>query len=183
MNTKSMIITCAALLFACTGAVASDRAGFERMPSGTYAQLLGDAGHAYDRKDYNKAFPRIQRAACAGDKTSQVLLGRMYILGQGTEKNDLKGYAWITAAAEYRFPRFTSLAGRLEQALTAEQRSKGNTLADSYKQHYGLVATQMDCQGSARPGAKIVDRVICTPQTAGGLDVWVHRCEGGKAEP
>jgi len=176
MNAKITMITGTALIFAYAIAFASDPADFERMSSGTYAQLLRDGAHAYNRKDYKRAFAKIERTACAGDKTSQALLGRMYILGQGTQKNDLKGYAWISTAAEYRFPRFTSLARRLEQALSEAQRSKGNALANSYRQQYGLVATHMDCQGEWRPGTKIVDRVVCSPQIAGGQEVSVRRC-------
>lgn len=154
----------------------TDKADFSRVPSAGYTHELHEGMRAYNRKDYEQAFALLRRAACAGDKTSQAMVSRMYILGHGTHKDDLKGYAWIRTAAEFRFRDFTSLAHRLEQALTPEQRTTGNALANEYRKRYGLVATHMDCQGEARPGAKIVDRVICAPENAGGAVVWVHRC-------
>src|SRR5512144_1066015 len=82
---------------------ASDPAQFERVQDDAYFNSLREATSAYDAKDYARAFALNQRAACAGDKTSQAILGRMYLLGQGTERNDLTGYAWIKLAAEFNF--------------------------------------------------------------------------------
>src|SRR5664279_3382894 len=80
---------------------AVDSAVFERVPEDVYQQMLHDGGMAYEHKDYPQAFKLTQRTACAGDKTSQEMLGRMYVLGQGVARDDLTGYAWLKLAAEF----------------------------------------------------------------------------------
>jgi len=161
----------------CAIAGAADPA-FERMTSADYAVLMRDSTHAYNRKDYAKAFPLMQRLACGGDKSSQFTLGGMYILGQGVGKDELEGYAWIKLAAEFSFTDYTSLAGKLTQALGDEQRAKGDARAEELHRQYGLVATGMSCHGEPRHGGYVIDSVICSPPTDGG-QVRVRRC-GGK---
>ncbi len=175
MKYARLLLCCAGLSLG-VAALARDKTELERVPAASFTDQWQQGIRAYNRKDYTRAFPLLERMACAGDKTSQLLVGRMYILSQGTEKDDLKGYAWIKTAAEFRFRDFTSLAHQLEQALDPQQRKDGNALAQKYRQHYGLVATRMDCRGAARHGAKIVDSVVCSPQSAGGSDVWLQSC-------
>jgi TPR repeat protein len=93
---------------------AMDNAVFERVPADKYEDMLRDGGLAYDHKDYARAFELTRRTACAGDKTSQAIVGRMYLLGQGVTRDDFTGYAWIKLAAEFKFSEFTSLAHKLE---------------------------------------------------------------------
>src|SRR5512147_89376 len=81
-------------------ALAADDAVFEQIQPGAYTDMLRDASMAYDRKDYDQAFALNRRTACGGDKTSQAILGRMYVLGQGAQRDDIAGYAWIKLAAE-----------------------------------------------------------------------------------
>jgi TPR repeat protein len=156
----------------------ADEPQFERMQSDAYKAMLRDATVVYDRKDYARAFELNRRAACAGDKTSQAILGRMYLLGQGTSKDEINGYAWIKVAAEFRFADFTSLAHKLEEAMTAEQRAKGSARADELRKDYGLAATNMSCRGESVHGVYLIDGVGCTPPSAGGGTVLVHRCAG-----
>lgn len=177
MNVMKTLKLCCVMLLAHASAWATDMQRFDRISSSSYSRSLNDGFRVYNRKQYSRAFGLVERAACAGDKTSQALLGRMYILGQGTAKNGVKGYAWIRTAAEFRFPQFTSLAAKLEDALSPSQRTAGNALAHEYRQRYGLVVTHMDCQGEARHGAKLIDSVVCSPKYAGGADVWVRRCD------
>lgn len=158
------------------GAWALDTEQFERMQSDAYFDSLREATAAYDRKDYDRAFALNHRAACAGDKTSQAIVGRMYLLGQGTPRNDLTGYAWIKLAAEFNFADFTSLARKLEGALSPDMREKGNALADSLRKLYGLAATNMSCHGVSRHGVYLIDSVVCTPGSGGGGELEVRRC-------
>ena len=155
---------------------AADPAQFERVQNDAYFNSLRDATSAYDAKDFARAFALNHRAACGGDKTSQAILGRMYLLGQGTERNDLTGYAWIKLAAEFNFADFTSIARKLEGALTPEMREKGNALSDSLRKSYGLAATNMSCHGVSRHGVYLIDSVVCTPGSAGGGELELRRC-------
>lgn len=160
----------------CASAFAAAKPGFDRITAAEYKHNLHDGIHAYNRRDYARAFPLLKRAACAGDKTSQALVGQMSILGQGTQKDDLTGYAWIKTAAEFHFTDFTRLARRLERALSPERRVVANERAQRFLSDYGMRTTQMGCRGESRHGAHMIDTVVCTPADAGGPYVWVHRC-------
>jgi hypothetical protein len=164
------IVVCAAV------AHASDNAGFERVPTDKYADMLREGGIAYDHKDYARAFELNKRTACAGDKTSQAILARMYLLGQGIARNDYAGYAWIKLAAEIKFGDFTSLSRKIEGALTPPQLAQAQAAAAELRKNYGLAATSMSCRGESRHGAYIIDSVVCTPQSDGGGMVLLRRC-------
>ncbi len=156
--------------------VATATVAFDHVPSGQYADMQRQASLAYDRKDYGRAFELNKRTACAGDKTSQAILGRMYLLGQGTQKDEITGYAWIRLAADFNFGDFTSLAKKLEAAMTPEQLAAGKTKVDALRANYGPAVTNMSCHGESRRGAYIIDSVVCTPEAAGGGDVLLRRC-------
>src|SRR5689334_3225218 len=62
---------------------AADPAGgarFDRVFPSVYSDLLFNSKTAYEAKRYDEAFPLMQKAACAGDKESQWMLGHMYLL-------------------------------------------------------------------------------------------------------
>ena len=162
-------------IIGCAAAGTASDPAFERMTSADYAVLMRDSTHTYNRKDYAQAFPLMQRLACGGDKSSQFTLGGMYILGQGVGKDELEGYAWIKLAAEFSFTDYTSLAGKLTQALSDEQRAKGDARAEELRRQYGLVVTGMSCHGEPRHGGYVIDSVICSPPSDGG-QVRVRRC-------
>jgi hypothetical protein len=155
---------------------AMDEANFERMPVDVYADMLREGGVAYDHKDYPRAFELTRRTACAGDKTSQAILGRMYLLGQGVTRDDFTGYAWIKLAAEFKFATYTSLARKLEGALTPEQRAPANARFDELRKLYGTAATNISCHGESPHGAYIIDAVVCKPESDGGRLVLMRRC-------
>jgi hypothetical protein len=172
MHKAALWIMCC---FAMT-ASATDDPAFERMQGDAYKAMLRDASVIYARKDYARAFEMNRRAACAGDKTSQAILGRMYLLGQGTTKDDVTGYAWIKLAAEFRFGDFTALARKLEDAMTPEQRAQGAARTDQLRKDYGLAATNMSCRGESIHGVYLTDAVGCIPVSGGGGVVLLHRC-------
>jgi TPR repeat protein len=97
-------------LVAVASAWAGEEAQVERVQYDAWYNSLRDAAVAYDHKHYPRAFALYRNAACAGDKTSQSILGRMYLLGQTPTADDLTGYAWIKLSAEFNFAEFTSLA-------------------------------------------------------------------------
>jgi TPR repeat protein len=163
-------------LSACATAFAADSTVFDRVQSGVYADLQHEATLAYDHNDYVRAFELNRRTACAGDKTSQAILGRMYLLGQGTVRDEVTGYAWIRFAADFGFRDFTALARKLEAALTPEQRAQGDARVAALRANYGPAVTNMSCHGEARHGALLIDSVICTPESSGGGKDLLRRC-------
>jgi TPR repeat protein len=164
------------LLAAAAAASAADNAVFERVSADKYADMLRDGGLAYDHKDYARAFELNKRTACAGDKTSQAIIARMYLLGQGVARDDFMGYAWIKLAAEIKFGDFTSLSRKIEGALKPAQLAQAQAAAAELRKNYGLAATNMSCRGESRHGAYLIDSVVCTPQSDGGGMVLLRRC-------
>jgi hypothetical protein len=172
---KYALCTIALVLFA-DAIFAADSFVFEQVQSGAYTAILDDATKAYEKKEFARAFDLNRRAACGGDKTSQAILGRMYVLGQGTQRDEIAGYAWIKLAAEFSYADYTSLARKLEAAMTPDQRVRANAQADALRKLYGLAATGMSCHAESRRGAYLLDSVVCTPQSAGGGRLELRRC-------
>ena len=176
---KAPVATLAVCVFCACAAHAAGSAVFERVAADKYADMLREGGIAYDHKDYARAFELNMRTACAGEKTSQAIIARMYLLGQGVARDDFAGYAWITLAAEIKFGDFTSLSRKIERALTSPQFAQAQTAAAQLRKNYSLAATNMSCRAESRHGAYIIDSVICTPQSDGGGMVLLHRCVDG----
>jgi len=181
---KNVALWIIGLVVFAANARAGDEAQFERVQYNAWYNSLRDAAVAYDGKDYPRAFALYRHAACAGDKTSQSILGRMYLLGKAPSQDDLTGYAWIKLAAEFSFAEYTSLARKIEASLTAEVREKGNARADELRRLYSLAATNMSCHGESRHGGYVIDSVVCTPKDAGGGEFQLRRCvEDAAANP
>jgi hypothetical protein len=161
---------------------AMDNAVFERVAADEYADMLREGGVAYDHKDYARAFELNKRTACAGDKTSQAIIARMYLLGQGVVRDDFAGYAWIKLAAEIKFGDFTSLSRKIEAALKPAQLAQAQAAAAELRKNYSLAATNMSCRGESRHGAYLIDSVVCTPQSDGGGMVLLRRCVDSAAK-
>jgi len=79
------LLTVTVLLFGISG---SSIAGFDK------------AAEAYNKGDFKTAFKEFQSLARQGDAEAQLILGNMYINGNGTSKNDKKGVEWFRKAAE-----------------------------------------------------------------------------------
>jgi hypothetical protein len=163
------------LLFVAAAASAADDP-FDHVQPNAYHEMQKQASEAYDREDFSKAFELNRKIACAGDKTSQAILGRMYVLGQGTEKDPITGYAWIRVAADFPFADFTSLARKLEAAMTPDQLAAGTAKADTLRKNYGFGATNMSCHGTSRRGVYLIDSVVCTPENDGSGELMLRRC-------
>ena len=155
---------------------ATDDTLFEQIQPGAYSDMLSQATIAYDKHDYGRAFELNRRTACGGDKTSQAIVGRMYVLGQGTPRDEITGYAWIKLAAEFSYADYTSLARKLEAAMTPDQRTRATAQADAMRKNYGLAATGVSCHAESRRGAYLLDSVVCIPQSTGGGRLELRRC-------
>lgn len=60
---------------------------------------LESAKHAYQQKDYATAFRELTPLAEQGNAAAQVLLGRMYMLGEGVLKDAEQAIKWFKASA------------------------------------------------------------------------------------
>lgn len=164
---KSFVFALIAL-WAVDGWARASSESFERVFPVEYSQMLRNAKIAYEHERYDEAFQLFQRTACAGDKESQSALGRMYLLGQGTTRNDLVGYAWLKVAAEVLFPGYQKIVHQLEDAMTPQQRSIADVEASQRIAQYGLAATNMSCAKAASRRGHIVDQIECIPERDGG---------------
>jgi len=170
-----------AFLFAATAiflaqpvqAAASDE--FDRVFPSVYTDLLFDAKTAYQGKRYDQAFPLLKKAACTGDKESQWLFGLMYLQGQGVERDDLQGYAWVKTAAEFESGQYRSTVRKIEDALDEQERQIAKAAATGIIAAYGLRATKMSCSKAASQRGHIMDLISCTPQIDGAAFL-IKRC-------
>lgn len=182
MSLKIMLVCVIALLsspLVHAGSMESSR--FDRVMPSEYANDVRDAASAYGAKRYDESFKLFQRTACAGDKQSQSALGRMYLLGQGTKRDDLTGYAWLKLAAEFIFPKYQSVVRGLEEAMTPEQRQIADARAADLSARYSIAATNMSCNLSASKGGHIMDQIVCTPKYEGNR-LLLRKCDASAAE-
>ncbi|HVT32317.1 MAG TPA: hypothetical protein VHE32_06710 [Rhodanobacteraceae bacterium] len=157
-------------------AAAAEDASFERTFSSAYGELLANSKTAYGDKHYDEAAPLLKKAACAGDKESQWLLGHMYLAGTGVERNDLVGYSWLKVAAEFQSSEYRDTVQRIEQAIDPKQLPAARAAAQKYVDAYGLRTTNMSCARTASRHGHILDQITCTPRSEGRV-VLLRRCE------
>lgn len=168
MNRKSSLIAAIALAVSSGASIAkADDATFDRTFYSEFTDMQRNAARAYGDQKYDDAIALFRRAACAGDKESQSALGRMYLLGQGVEHDDLTGYAWLKVAAETQFPGYQAIVRKLEDAMNDEQRKIADARATELQGLYGLRATNMSCKARASRGGHIIDTIECTPRAEG----------------
>lgn len=177
------VITCLLILSLCplVQAAEFDLSKFDRVMPSMYSNMIRDAAQAYGNKRYDKAFDQFQRLACAGDKQSQSALGRMYMLGQGTKRDDLTGYAWLKLAAEMIYPKYQAVVRQIEDAMTPEQNKVAEALVADLSSRYSLSASRMGCTLSASKGGHIIDQIICTPQNQGNR-LLLRKCDIAAAQ-
>jgi hypothetical protein len=158
-------------------ALAQTEDGFDRDYRSVYEEWLFDSKTAYNAKRYDDAFPLMQKAACAGDKESQWFLGQMYLRGQGVDRDDLRGYAWLKVAAEFQSAEYRNTVRTIEDALDAQHKQEAAALAGKFVDEYGMRATHMSCSLSASRQGHIMDRIACVPRYQGKM-VLLKRCVG-----
>jgi Sel1 repeat-containing protein len=163
------VVAAAAFALTVANAGAADEAAFDRVFPSVYTDLLFNSKTAFEGKRYDEAFPLMKKAACAGDKESQWMLGHMYLLGQGVTRDDFTGYAWLKVAAEFSSPEYRSTVEKIEHAIDAKQLPSVEAEARKFVDTYGLRATNMSCNRAASQHGHIMDRIVCTPRYDGQL--------------
>ena len=189
MPFRNVTLGAVALAVLCaTGALAAPAAEapepvFDRVFPSVYTDLLFNSKTAYESKRYEEAFPLLQKAACAGDKESQWLLGHMFLLGQGVARDDFTGYAWIKVAAEFNSHEYRSTVETIEKAIGPKQLPAVQAEARKFVDAYGLRATNMSCNLAASQHGHIMDRIICTPKDDGQFSMLRQCATGTPATP
>ena len=166
-----------ALCGAFSSAFAQTEAGFDSEYRSVYEEWLFDSKTAYNGKRYDEAFPLMQKPACAGDKESQWMLGQMYLRGQGVDRDDMRGYAWLKVAAEFQSAEYRNTVRTIEDALDAPHKQEATALAGKFVDEYGTRATHMSCSLSSSRQGHIMDRITCVPRYQGKM-VLLKRCVG-----
>jgi hypothetical protein len=176
-NMYRLILLPFLLLLWSAPALSNDARDFENMSQTAFFGLTSEADNAYANKQYDVAFPKYQRLACAGDKPSQAMLGRMYFSGQGVAQNDLQGYLWFKVASEFDFPIYRATVKKIESVLSAEQLKAFAASAEVLHNSYGIRATNMSCKehSSSTFSSNMKDTVMCIPKLEGS-GFMVRRC-------
>ncbi len=169
--------TALALALLTAGGLASAREGFQTMDFRDWRYMLKDAHAAYEREDYDKAFKLYSRNACLGDKSSQFALGTMYLLGQGTQPDGMRAYAWYKVAAESGDLDYTKALKRIEPLIPAEHRGASDDLAADYLSRFGAKATNVSCQRRAEAGTRISELECKPPIDPRTAKIEVRICE------
>ena len=164
MSAKRIAVLTLALLLA--PALGLAREGYERFTYRDYRNQIKDGFLLYSKDDYARAFPLLRRNACGGDKGSQFTLGGMYLLGQGTEPDALRAYAWMRASAESGDLQFKQAADKLIGSIPPLHHDRAEMLAKSTLEKYGMRATGMSCLEAAPLGSHLT-RVECRPPVDG----------------
>ena len=160
-----------------TASFAQTEEGFDVEFPSLYKDWLFESKTAYDGKRFDQAFPLMQKAACAGDKESQWMLGQMYLRGQGVDRDDMRGYGWVKVASEFQSAEYRKTARTIEQAIDAAHKDEASKLAAQLLDQYGTRATHMSCSLSSSRQGHIMDRIACVPRYQGKM-VLLKRCVG-----
>jgi TPR repeat protein len=160
-------------------AASVDDRRFERMSQSEYFLMIRDGHLAWNRGDGKGAERQLLRAACAGDKDSQFMLGTMYLNGEGVEADALRAYGWYAVAAEVGDARYAAARDTVGRLIPGDFRDAASDEAARMLAAYGLSPTGQTCLMESITGSKIRKRV-CRPRLTGGIQVrqfLVHQCD------
>lgn len=91
----------------------------------------------YVHHDYAGALKYFKIGAYYADKLSQLSIGLMYVNGEGVEKDPLTGYAWLSVAAERKYPEFVATRDRIKASLTPAQLQQAQPILANLEAKYG----------------------------------------------
>ncbi|MBI2929804.1 MAG: sel1 repeat family protein [Verrucomicrobia bacterium] len=101
--------------------------------SGAARYDLGLACLAEPHKDFTEAFQWLKKAADAGVVPAWILLGGMCHRGEGTPKDVIEAYKWLTLAGPFHPEGHDSLE-KLEREMTPEQLQEARRRIDQHAQ-------------------------------------------------
>lgn len=107
----------------------------------------------YKAENYDKAFDLLGRTAVQGDKESQYVIGLMYLKGQGVDKHQLRGLAWMKTACESKMKNWVRDYKNITKKLNREQLTRVDKQAEQYIKLYGMKAQNVTCANESIPGS------------------------------
>jgi hypothetical protein len=158
---------------------ATEDQDFSVVRQSEYFLMIREGHLAWERGDGPKAEEILVKAACAGDKDSQFMLGTMYLNGEGAPADALKAYGWYVTAAEVGDSKYEAAVDKLGALIPAVHMDAAKAEAERMLKAYGLDATGQTCQMEAITGSKIKNRT-CRPRLVSGqgdLRFDVRQCE------
>ena len=162
--TKSVLVLVAfATSVVCFSAVSAQDAADEEATASMPGHKANEEGSRhYKNKDYDAALPYLHVAAEWGFKDAQVRLGQIYLKGLGaTEKNKLRGLAWIgTAASKPSQPSYEKMYERELDKVSDENKASVERAVDAYTQRFGSGAAGVTCK-MARPLGSNMAQLSC----------------------
>ena len=131
-----------------------------------------------DDENTTSALTAFQHAAYYGNKQAQYALAMMYLKGAKKIEIDAPlGIAWLRVAAQYGEETAIAALGKLEPALTGEQRELSDRKFQTLVERYGVATTRHRVMGTfqrAKGLAAFADW-ICTDGEAMPSDTYVAR--------
>jgi TonB family protein len=119
---------------------------------------LYDAGQAYDKKDFEKAFALYRDLAELGEVHAQESLALMYVSGEGVKRDNVLGYAWASIALENGAgDDMKSIIDQLEPHLNGNARKK----IDGVREQFGRAALDKSLMPNIFENANYLDREPC----------------------
>ena len=79
---------------------------------------------AYQRGDHASAFSDFKLSAVGADKFAQYNIGIMYLLGEGTDYDPTRAWAWIELSAERGYPQLVDVADKLWDLLSEPEQQQ-----------------------------------------------------------
>lgn len=120
----------------------------------SYNKELKMAIRSYQVNDYNEALLKLEIFAKRGDKTSQYIVGTMYLNAQGTKQDLTKSYGWLTVANEQKTQAWELPLKMLQDKLPVEHLEILALEGEKYIKLYGVKSQRLKCKNVKRLGSK-----------------------------
>ncbi|TWX73709.1 sel1 repeat family protein [Colwellia sp. C1TZA3] len=120
----------------------------------SYNKELRTAIGLYKVNNYNEALFKLEIFAKRGDKTSQYIVGTMYLNAQGTKQDLIKSYGWLTVANEQKTQAWELPLTMLQDKLPADYLEKLALEGQKYIKLYGAKSQRLKCKNVKKLGSK-----------------------------
>ena len=127
-------------------------------PGAARADLYA-AFHAYEQKDYAKAFELYRELAELGQVQAQQSLAVMYVNAEGIPRDNIAGYAWAKIAIE-NGGGGEPMQGIIDQ-LEPHMNAKARQRVDEIKAQFGNAALDQRLLPKVFESANYTDRTPC----------------------
>jgi TPR repeat protein len=145
----------------------------ELIPNSEYRNVTEAAFRAYQKGEYEDAFEYASKSARWGDKHAQFMLALMYVFGDGTDIDFVKGMAWLEVAGEAPNRKWRRDLAKLRQEATPEEIEAATAMAARLKDYYGMDANEITCSRRAEVGSNVKEAICVKRRRPDGISVRV----------